>query len=66
MIRTYFIIRLSILLIFAGIIAGGVSNGKWLSVGPAEAGNSNPLSMEGQGMKYLCRPASRSRVISGF
>jgi hypothetical protein len=40
MIRTYFIIRLSILLIFAGIIAGGVSNGKWLSVGPAEAGNS--------------------------
>ncbi len=40
MIRNYFIIRLSILLIFAGIIAGGVSGGRWLPVGPVGAGNS--------------------------
>jgi hypothetical protein len=38
--RNYFIIRLSILLIFTGFITGGICDGRWHWVGPAEAGNS--------------------------
>ncbi len=45
MIRNYFIIRLLILLILAGSIAGGVSDGRWLPAGSAQAGN-NPAPFE--------------------
>jgi hypothetical protein len=60
MIRNHFIIRLSILLIFAGIITGGVSDGRWLLVGPAEAGNSpapfGPTIDDGSGNEISMPP----------